>query len=179
MRREVRSLLDAHEPVDAREAASIARLRRELERLRDPFDRDADPVHVTGSAIVIGPRGVLLHVHRKLGIWMQPGGHLEAGERAADAAVRETVEETGVAVVHPPAGPRFVHADVHPAAAGHTHLDLRFLLLAARDDDPRPPPAESQAVRWVSWREAYELADESLRGALTTSHALALPAPDA
>ena len=34
---------------------------------RGPFDRDADPTHVTGSALVVGPRGVLLHRHKRLG----------------------------------------------------------------------------------------------------------------
>ena len=30
------------------------------------------------------------------GLWSLPGGHIEPGERAAAAALRETVEETGV-----------------------------------------------------------------------------------
>ena len=43
---------------------------------------------------------------------------------------------------HPAAGPRLIHLDVHEAALGHTHLDLRYLLLGA-DDDPQPPAGES------------------------------------
>jgi ADP-ribose pyrophosphatase YjhB (NUDIX family) len=31
------------------------------------------------------------------GLWSLPGGHIEPGERAAAAALRETMEETGVA----------------------------------------------------------------------------------
>ena len=38
--------------------------------------------------------------HERLGVvrWELPGGHVELGESAAEAAVRETVEETGVLV---------------------------------------------------------------------------------
>ncbi|HVM63889.1 MAG TPA: hypothetical protein VMU14_03445, partial [Acidimicrobiales bacterium] len=49
----------AREPVDAREAASIAAFRTALTELPRPFDEDAGPTHVTSSAIVVGRRGVL------------------------------------------------------------------------------------------------------------------------
>ncbi|HEX5586671.1 MAG TPA: NUDIX domain-containing protein [Acidimicrobiia bacterium] len=165
-------LLAAHEPVDAREASSVARVRDELRRLDTPFDEHADLVHVTGSAVVIGPRGVLLLVHRRMGFWMQPGGHVEAGESPWDAAVRETREETGVLVDHPPTGPCLVHVDVHQAARGHTHLDLRFLVLAPTDDEPCPPPGESQQVQWFAWADAFDVGDASLHGALRAAQPL-------
>jgi len=171
-REQIDALLDGHPPVDEREAMSITRIRRELVRLDTPFDQRADLVHVTASAIVVGPRGVLLLVHRKLGFWMQPGGHLEPGEDPAAAAAREANEETGIVVAHPASGPCFVHADVHEAAESHVHLDLRFLLHAAAADDPRPPPEESQQVRWFGWDDAASMADDSLRGALQTARAV-------
>ena len=55
------------------------------------------------------------------------------------AAVRETLEETGLAASHPEPGPTLVHVDVHDAPKGHVHLDLRYLLHAP-DDDPRSGP---------------------------------------
>ena len=113
---------------------------------------------MTASAIVVGRRGTVLHLHKRLGIWMQPGGHIDAGETADTAARREAMEELGLAVEHPAGGPRLLHVDVHEAALGHTHLDLRYLLLAA-DADPDPPPGESQEARWCAWDEAQDLAD--------------------
>ena len=41
---------------------------------------------------------VLLHLHRKLGMWLPPGGHIEKDELPDEAAVREVLEETGVKV---------------------------------------------------------------------------------
>ncbi len=161
----VRRVVRDHQPEGHREVASKARFLEELGRLDRPCDETADPVHVTASAVVVGPRGTILHLHRRLGRWMQPGGHLDPGEVPEDAAVREGEEETGLTLAHPPGGPCLVHLDVHPAARGHTHLDLRYLLVGP-DRDPAPPPGESPHVHWYGWEEAAELADESLQGAL-------------
>lgn len=160
-------------PADLRERRSRVRLLADLERLPHPFERLAGPVHVTGSAIVTGPRGTVLHRHRRLGLWLQPGGHLERGEAPWEAAAREGTEETGLDLRHPAGGPRLVHVDVHTGAAGHLHLDLRYLL-AAPDADPRPAPGESPDVRWFTWAEARRTADAGLVGALdaVSRHAL-------
>lgn len=156
--------LRAHDPVDAREEAARTGILDALERLEAPFDRHAGPTHVTASALVVGPRGVLLHRHRRYRRWMQPGGHLEPGETPWDGAQRETLEETGIAGVHPASGPVLLHVDVHPAGE-HVHLDLRYLLLGG-EAEPSPPAGESQEVRWFGLEEAVGAADEALRGAL-------------
>ncbi len=162
---EVLSGVDSIVPVDDREAVSIARLRIEVARLRRPFDEHADDVHLTASAFVLGTRGTVLHKHRRLGIWVQPGGHVDEGESAPQAALREATEETGLSLCHPPEGPTLLNVDVHPGPKGHTHLDLRYVLLGS-DSDPDPPPGESQEVRWCSFPEADALAEPTLRAAL-------------
>ena len=166
-RAELVALVSAHEPADSRERDAKARILAELGRLRRPWDQTADPVHVTASAVVAGDRGTLLHRHRLLGRWLQPGGHLEAGESPPEAAQREVVEETGLVGAHPDGGPHLLRVDVHPAGAQltHTHLDLCYLLYAD-DRDPSPPEGESPEARWWTWEAALEVADEPLRGAL-------------
>ena len=164
---ELRGLVEGRRPhaVDDRERESIERFLHETERLESPFDEHADLVHVTGSAIVVGERGTVLHLHKRLGLWLQPGGHIDEGESPADAALREAAEETGLPVSHPPGGPRFVHVDVHPGPKGHTHLDVRYLIYSP-DVDPDPGEDESPFVRWFDWDEAIGLADDGLKGAL-------------
>ncbi len=165
---QLRRQLRSHAAGDDRESLSLAIMAAELGRLERPFDVDGDPTHVTASAIVVGPRGVVLHRHRRLHRWMQPGGHIDPGETPEEAALRECAEETGLAVSHPASGVELVHVDVHRAAGEHVHLDLRYLVLAA-DADPAPGPGESQEVAWFDWPDAEGIADEALAGALAAA----------
>lgn len=166
----VAAALAAHRPRDPREERSLRRARALLRWLADPFDPGADPTHVTASAIVHDDTGrVLLHRHKRLGLWLQPGGHLDPGECPADAAVRETREETGV-TARPAQDPsRLLHVDVHEGPRGHVHLDLRYRLLADGSAPLRPAPGESPDVAWLAPDEAAARADVSLRSALAAA----------
>jgi 8-oxo-dGTP pyrophosphatase MutT (NUDIX family) len=166
----LRTLVEGHEPASPREVAAKERFLSELSRLGAPSDEHAGPTHVTASGIVVGRRGTVLHRHKRLGIWMQPGGHIDAGEEPEEAALREATEELGLTVEHPPSGPLLIHLDVHEAAHAHTHLDLRYLLLG-EDVDPKPPPDESPDARWCSWDEALQMADPALIDALPLARA--------
>lgn len=145
--------------------AAKERFLGELARLDRPCDEYADPTHATASGIVVGRRGTVLHRHKRLGIWMQPGGHIDPGETPGTAALREATEELGLPVAHPEGGPLLLHLDVHEAALGHTHLDLRYLLIGT-DGDPHPPLGESPDARWYGWDEARAVADGGLVDAL-------------
>lgn len=168
---DVRSLLRAEiaarRPTDARERESLHEFLRRYDELERPFEEDAGPVHVTGSALVVTDdrRRVLLHKHKRLGMWLQPGGHIDPGELPWDGSLREALEETGLPVVFPAEGPRLAHVDVHPGPRGHTHLDLRYVVEAPHVP-PQPPEGESQDVQWFQWHQAIALAEPGLEGAL-------------
>jgi 8-oxo-dGTP pyrophosphatase MutT (NUDIX family) len=162
---DVLAAVAARTPVDERERQSIAELLTTVPRLAQPFDMDADPTHITGSAFIVGRRGIVLLRHRRLGIWVQPGGHVDPGETPWDAARREATEETGLPVRFLGAPPELAHVDVHPGGRGHTHLDLRYLFEAG-DADPAPPADESQDVAWYGWDAAVERAEPDMAGIL-------------
>ena len=146
--------LAGHRPADDEEAGHLERLRDLLRRPGRPFDRDGfEPGHVTAGAFVLHPEGgrVLMVHHGRLGIWVQPGGHVEPGDPDAGAAARrEAIEETG-AVGLRPAG--LLDVDVHrfPAQPGgdpeHLHFDVRFAFVAG--SPVLAPGAEVAGVRWA------------------------------
>lgn len=168
--RRLRADVAGRSPLDDREAVSIGRFLIEIDRLDDPLDQRVDPVHVTGSAIVVGPRGVVLLKHKRLGLWLQPGGHVDPGESPWEAALREAAEETGLDVafagpVDADGVPELIHVDVHAGGRGHTHLDTRYLLDGG-DADPAPPEGESQEIAWFDWDTAIEMADPGVKSIL-------------
>jgi 8-oxo-dGTP pyrophosphatase MutT (NUDIX family) len=157
--------VQARSPVDRREALSIERFVVEVGRLTDPMSEHADPVHVTASGIVVGPRwgaAPPTPPARHLG---RPNGHIDAGETPWEAAGRETSEETGLTVTHRYDAPELVHVDVHAGPRGHTNLDLTYLLDGG-DALPAAPPDESQEIAWFTWFDAAAVADPRMAGIL-------------
>lgn len=55
--------------------------------------------HFTASALIINREGrALLVNHKKLGVWLYPGGHLETNETPDETVIREVKEETNLDV---------------------------------------------------------------------------------
>jgi 8-oxo-dGTP pyrophosphatase MutT (NUDIX family) len=161
---ELRDAIMAIEPVDQRERDSIEKTLDRLTWSGDLYDEHANDHHITASTFVVSSRGVILHLHRKLGIWVQPGGHVDEGETPVEAALRETLEETGLSARHLES-PLLFHVDVHPGPRGHTHYDVRFVLVAS-PIDPAPPEGESQEVYWFDFASAQERCEPALAPAL-------------
>jgi 8-oxo-dGTP pyrophosphatase MutT (NUDIX family) len=160
--------LDAYRPSDASERADVQRLRALLAGA-DVRDR-ATPVHVTGSALVVHPlsRRVLLRWHPRMQMWMQVGGHFDAGETDPWlVAVREAREETGLTDLRAAAGVQapepmqivIVPVPAHGDDPAHEHADFRYLLVT---DRPGDVVAESSAavLRWTTLEAAIAEADE-------------------
>lgn len=167
-------LLDAYLPADEVEHRHCARLRELLDRGDAVFARDHfRPGHITASAFVLSPErdALLLVHHRKLGLWLQPGGHVDGDDADILAAARREVgEEVGLTSVELALEGLF-DVDVHaiPARAAepaHEHFDVRVLLAA-----PHRAFVASDEVLSARWVTARELAaigtDASVRRAAT------------
>lgn len=159
----LRTLLEAYDPGPG-EAGSVAATLDLIVAESDVFaDDHYVPGHVTASAFVIDrshTRLLLIH-HRKLHLWLQPGGHVDPGEDVLTAAVREVQEETGVVGV--PFADGLFDVDVHaiPANGGrppHNHYDVRFLLEATGED--LFDSDEVLGVRWVPFADVSDLVSD-------------------
>lgn len=117
--------------------------------------RTCVPGHVTGSAWIVSPdnRRTLLTLHRKLGRWLQLGGHADGDPDLLAVALREAREESGLVSLRPRSAAVF-DVDRHwiPARGsepGHWHHDLRFVIEA----DPAEPLTVSSESRDLAWVE--------------------------
>lgn len=54
--------------------------------------------HFTASALIIDNNKVLLVYHKKLNVWLHPGGHVEKNENPDETLLREVKEETGLEI---------------------------------------------------------------------------------
>lgn len=171
-RRPLLALLEDFRVRHPEDRARIDRVERFVRAHTDCFERSCVPGHVTASALIVSPERshLLLTHHRKLGRWLQLGGHADGDPDVFAVALREAREESGLqrfATLPGDEGRMPVDLDVHiiPARSGdpeHLHHDVRFLLLAEGAEQPQASD-ESHALRWVAWKELPELApDESL-----------------
>lgn len=122
-----------------------------------PLTRD----FTVATFVVDGPR-VLLLFHRKLRMWLPPGGHIEPHELPDEAAVREVLEETGIAVaLVGERGPRIAGGPlplVRPAGIqletirpGHEHIDLIYYARPVPGTSLAPVPCpECERTGWYA-----------------------------
>jgi 8-oxo-dGTP pyrophosphatase MutT (NUDIX family) len=167
--------LREHRCADEKEARDVAFVREFLRRHPADAHLRAQPEgHLTGSGFVLDAAGgsVLLLHHRKLGRWLQPGGHGEGETEPRRIALREIEEETGLtpAVLAPFPDARLLDVDVHgiparPGEPAHLHLDLRYGFLARVGVQARLSH-ESRELRWVPLAALPADADPALRRAV-------------
>lgn len=137
--------------------------------------------HFTATTIIVYKNKALLHLHKKLGIWIPVGGHIDRDELPQDTALREIKEETGLDV-------KLYSPDKQPAMANvrqllkpayilledinqfHQHID--FIYFATSDTDAlQPEDGETINLKWFTTEEI-----KSLEGAPENVKVIALEA---
>ena len=160
---------DRYAATHADEAATIALFRDFAQAHVDAAERTLAIGHLTGSAWLVdatGTRALLTH-HRKLGRWLQLGGHADGDVDLARVSLREAEEESGLRdlVVEPDIFDLDRHRiPARGAEPEHWHYDVRFVVHATGSED-FVVSAESHAL---AWRDIADIAadpaqDESLR----------------
>lgn len=163
--------LQSYRPTDPGEATHVSKMQALLAENPLSWRRDSfAPGHFTASAFLTSPAldSLLLIFHPKLHLWLQPGGHVEAGDDSILAAARrEAREETGLTQfsLHP-ACPDIFDVDIHTIPArkdepSHLHLDVRFLFVVSGDEGVQTEK-QIKAHSWVSLDEAMTKSDASV-----------------
>ena len=167
----LRRQLEIHRGLRPGQAATCAAFLALLDDAAgDPFVRERLDGHFTGSAWLVSGDGrrVLLTHHRKLGRWLQLGGHADGDRDLARVALREAEEESGLAGLVVEADAVF-DVDRHwipgrGEVPGHWHYDVRYVVRAAGSE----AYAVGEESLDLAWRDiaaiaADPAADASLR----------------
>jgi 8-oxo-dGTP pyrophosphatase MutT (NUDIX family) len=132
-------------------------------------DQDApEPNSVVPAAVAIVARedGAVLLIRRTdNGTWALPGGAIEMSESVADAAVRETFEETGIQVEV--TGLLGIYSDpghvIHFTSNDEVRREFSVVLTARPVGGEPTLSTESSEVRWVA---PGDLAGYTMGGAM-------------
>lgn len=142
---------------------------------------EANQHDTTVSAFIIHEEreALLLHRHRKLGILLQPGGHVELNEHPWQTMAHELTEETGyelhqlevlqtvpiiqglVETAHPIPLAYRTH-DFPVAPAKHFHTDAAFGFVTHEDPLGKPDEGESQELYWMTAEELELVPDDGI-----------------
>jgi len=162
-----RALVAAYQlqAVTESERSVAAETLRFIDANPDCLWRTCQSGHLTGSAWIVNPsrRRTLLTLHRKLGKWLQLGGHADGESDLSVVAMRETREESGLEAVHLVSADLF-DLDCHwiperKGDAGHHHYDFRFWV-EADDRAPLIMSDESHQLAWVDLDDVHRLNPE-------------------
>ena len=134
------------------ESATAVEFQALLDDPDDPFMRDRLAGHFTASAWLVDRSGqrLLMTHHRKLGLWLQLGGHADGDRDLARVALREAEEESGLAGLS--VDPLIFDLDRHwipghKAIPAHWHYDVRYVVRTG-DSEAFAVSEESHALAW-------------------------------
>lgn len=156
---------------EERELKTLNEMKAFFHQETNPFERSCLKGHFTASCLLVNPKTkqfVLTH-HRKLGLWLQLGGHADGMENLAEVALKEAEEESGLKKLSfsrslmSEGNPLPVDFDIHVIPASkkdpeHLHLDVRFIVEA--EDCALKISDESLDLKWFTAEEAGEVSDE-------------------
>lgn len=148
----------------------------------DLFARGPSRAHVTASAWIINEDGThaLLIEHAKYLKFCPPGGHVDQGETALQACLREVGEEVGLFLLKLIFDGIF-DIDIHRIPASekknepeHWHIDVRYAFRADKDETVSLNLDECLSYKWRAIVELAKLEDQSVaRLALKTMRLMA------
>ncbi|HVQ44969.1 MAG TPA: NUDIX domain-containing protein [Candidatus Saccharimonadia bacterium] len=132
-------------------------IRSDAELYRGDQPDEPSP-HLVAYVVLVDRRRqtVLLFDHRKSGLWLPAGGHVERGEDPAATAARELIEELGLAAAKAAviaSVPLFVTANQTRGAHGHVDVSLWYVVDGSEDMPMMPDPREFRGWAWRSFEE--------------------------
>jgi hypothetical protein len=153
-RKNLREKLERYNPTGEEEVASRAKTLEFIDSHADCFERSLSIGHFTGSCWLVNRDGTkfLLTLHKKIGRWLQLGGHADGDPDLARVSLKEAREESGLQNIGLLSDEIFdvgVHLiSEYEGIPAHYHYDVRFLLKTTDNDEDIQISAESNDLKW-------------------------------
>ncbi|MHA7130975.1 NUDIX hydrolase [Algoriphagus namhaensis] len=161
---------------------SRAKLRDQLQKYRTPYEEEAQFIpdflslieeedaflrsriagHFTASAWIVNRKRThtLLTLHKKLGRWLQLGGHADGEENLALVALKEANEESGLKTLNMVDSTIFdIDKHIIPErkeVPQHFHYDVRYLI-EADIKEPLVLSNESISLAWITFDSVQDM----------------------
>lgn len=146
-------LLNAYTPKNQEEVKAKERIKEFITAHPNCFLRSNLAGHLTASAWILSPcktKALLTH-HKKIGSWIQLGGHADGEIDLGAVALKEAHEESGILDLvflnHGVFDVDVHYIEPYKEVPGHYHYDVRFLLMALHENFVISD--ESHALAWV------------------------------
>lgn len=125
---------------------------RRIDYYDDPTAPKANSLVPSVNVVVVNAEGEILLIRRSDNDnWAVPGGAIDLGESLAEAAIRETKEETGITceitgIVGIYTDPKHI---ILYTSNGEARQEFSIVLTASPVDGQPTPSSESSEVRWI------------------------------
>lgn len=168
IRQEIYNLIQNINPLDSLEethqgdALNWIDSGAEIFRISKP---DNPPKHLVSYFVVVDGDHVLLVDHKKAGLWLPSGGHVEMNEHPKDTVKREIREELDINADFLFELPQFVTvSETVGSTAGHTDVSLWYVVKGDKSQEYVFDEDEFNAIEWFHMDEIpFEKSDPHMK----------------
>lgn len=168
MRQTIALMIERVVPLDSREQEHQNAILKwihsgeEIFRIKRP---DVPRQHLSTYAVLVDfdREQVLLTEHKKSGLWLPAGGHVDYAENPKDTAIRELAEEFSIKGTPLTEYPFFIAITptVGPTA-GHVDVGLWFVFSQSSSIRIHYDPREFGSIRWFPWSDLPPSVDKDM-----------------
>lgn len=164
----LKNALELYQPTSPEEEFFKRQMLCLLQYNPQSFERSCTPGHFTASALILSKcrQKILLLKHRKLKLWLQPGGHCDGEQNTLIVALKEVQEETGLRnckIIKKGIFDLDMHMiPPYQDQKAHYHFDIRYILENQDEDCAVRANNESDDIRWFNIYSELPTKDQSV-----------------
>lgn len=145
-----RNVIKAIKPFDDKEKDDKKYILKWLKSTKNIYRDQSPQEHLCAyfPLITTDRKKIFLVHHRKSGLWLPNGGHVEKGETLEETVEREFKEELGIALESKPVPFLIGRITTVGKTAGHIHNDIWFRIFIDQATRFKLKPSKREFFKW-------------------------------